>query len=167
MQEVPGSSPGASTNPFSRARKGFSGFPTQLSAARWIIMGQSAGQSIGWTADDSRGCVPPRKGRIAKLITRRVEGSNPSPRIFPHAEKGFRKRANSSGALGPVVNLHFHLHLRSWRRAVGAGPLPVIRERGALRPGCGGRQGLFDRKVIRPLSSAAVTKGCTEVRTFG
>src|SRR5260370_28388600 len=52
MQEVPGSSPGASTNLFSRACKGFSRFPTQLSAARLIVTGQSAGQWIGWTVDD-------------------------------------------------------------------------------------------------------------------
>ncbi len=130
-------------------------------------MGQSAGQSIGWTADDSRGCVPPRKGRIAKLITRRVEGSNPSPRIFPHAEKGFRKRANSSGALGPVVNLHFHLHLRSWLRAVRASFLPVIGERGAISPVSRGRHSILNHNVIRPLSIEVGKKGWNEMKTFG
>src|SRR6266851_1294764 len=62
MQEVPGSSPGASTNLFSRACKGFSRFPTQLSAARWIVTGQSAGQWIGWTADDVAAASRPEKG---------------------------------------------------------------------------------------------------------
>src|SRR5216683_1827114 len=84
MQEVPGSSPGASTNLFSRPRKGFSGFPTQLSAARWIVTGQSAGQSIGWTADDvGQRPAPKRRNCEAQEVVR----SNPSA-----ATIAFRKR---------------------------------------------------------------------------
>jgi hypothetical protein len=75
------------------------------------------GGPIDWVDSGRRsGSVPPREEGIAKLITRRskVQILPPQPRIFAHAEKGSRKGTGSFGALGPIMNLHFHLHSGSW-----------------------------------------------------